>query len=498
VSRSHRRGRWEAGRGRTGALSRARTLLVTVAVVVVASAALILFAETQVTTPGPVPTVSGQLRVSSAGNPISPAFYGVGIRGDRRLSSDSASLLTATPIRYLRYPDGDIGERLDAVNGTIYQYGYANTTSAALNLTGFVSLCYAIQCQAIVQLPFEIDSPSTGAYEASYLVNLLHFQPAYWELGNEPADWICFGVPWVDWASGCTGQTTSPDAFANETHAYIAAVRAVDPSARFIGLGGTGNGDADDPTWIVPLEALNGANLSAISVHTYVDDHILEPDLISTENFLSGLSSPYDLPNVLLAARQAVLVACPMCRTQIFATEMDSVSGFNPLATFLPTYYDGLFFAAEETQGLNSQAANIDPFCWENGLITASGPEPRYFVESAFLSALGPVQYNASVNVSAAYAAATGGGGDIEVLVANANASSNLNLSLKGSGVDLTGPVSVRTWNPTQATPSVSSESASELTTILLPPASLELLIGPGSFVGTPFSSSPPAGSGPS
>src|SRR5271157_2674928 len=187
----------------------------------------------------PVPVVGApaQLRVSGAELPVSPAFYGVGVQVGTPLSSDTVSLLSGTPIHFIRYPDGKSGDRMDLVNGTVYTPGEANTTPAAVTLTDFVSACEAIDCKAIIELPLEIDSPGTAAYEVSYIENSLHFDPAYWELGNEPGGWTCYGTPWSDWQSGCTGGT-DPTSYAQEAGAYITAVRAIDPPAQFVGLGG--------------------------------------------------------------------------------------------------------------------------------------------------------------------------------------------------------------------------------------------------------------------
>ncbi|MGD1100203.1 MAG: hypothetical protein ABR888_07695 [Thermoplasmata archaeon] len=439
----------------------------------------------------PIVATPAQLKVSGAETPVSAAFYGVGIQVGTPLSSDTASLLSGTPIHYIRFPDGKSGDRMDLVNGTLYTPGEANATQPAVTLPDFISACEAIDCQAIIQLPLEIDSPGTAAYEVNYIENSLHFDPAYFELGNEPGGWTCYGTPWADWGSGCTGGT-DPTTYAQEVGTYISAVRAVDPSAQFVGLGGTGSGNSNDSSWIAPLEEEDGHNLAAISIHSYVDDHIPSPDTVTLSNFFTGLSSPSSIPNILTSARQAVRAACPTCSTQVFVTEMDAVSGGQPLGSYLPTFYNGVFFAAEVTQGLNFQASNIDPFTWESeesGLITSSGPAARYTVESAFLSRLGPDEFNATVNISGVYVAVTGGNGSTELLLVNTNTSTSVNVLLTSSGLGLSGVADLWTWTSSESSPSESTPSAALLSSILLPPMSVELVTASGSPNGVGFPS---------
>jgi len=452
-----------------------------VAVGIVVSLVLLALVLPSTSAPPPLTAVSAELSVNLTPSQVSPAFYGVGLRGDRELSSDSVSLLSATPIRFLRFPDGAIGERMDLVNGTLYEPGYSNTSLASVTTAQFVSVCRATNCSAIIQLPLEINDSATAAYEVHFIEDNLGFHPAYWELGNEPVTWECFDVPWVDWGTDCTGPGTTPAALALETHAYIAAVRGVDPAARFVGLGGTGAGNADDASWIIPLEQEDGPNLSAISIHSYVDDHIPSSTDVSLPSFFSGLSSAYSVPNILANARAAIASACPACATQVFITEMDSVSGFDPLAPYLSTYYNGVFFAAEEAQGLNSQAANIDPFCWENGLITAAGIQARYTIESQFLTQLGPEQYNASTNASGVYVAVTGGSGAVQLLAVNTGSTDDVQLSLAGSNLHFTGSIFETLWTSAESAPATESLNTTTASTLVLPPTSVVLVSSSGS-----------------
>lgn len=416
-----------------------------------------------------------ELDILGGPQPISPAFFGMGIRGDVHIGATSATLLAATPVQYLRYPDGDIGERMDLVNGTLYDPGFSNTSAAPDNLSDFIGLCRSIDCHAIIQLPLEIDSPATAAYEVAYITGALGFSPAYWELGNEPAAWTCFGTPWQDWGSGCSGGTT-PEQFAQVTASYIAAVRAVEPSAQFVGLGGTGQGNSDDATWITPLETIDGANLSAISIHSYVDNHIPDPQNTTVTNFFSGLQAEYSLPNIVDVARSAVHAACPNCTTQIFVTELNSVSGTEPLSIYLNTFYNGLFYAAEVTQAVNLGLGNLDPFTWENGFITSTGPQARYTVESQVLPGLLGESYNVSVANPGVYAAlTTDASGQLSLMIVDTNSTSGVSLSFGNATLGFGDGAHVLTWTNSSASPVTSTLAGGP---IAVPSLSIVLVSG--------------------
>ena len=119
------------------------------------------------------------------------------------------------------------------------------TTGAAsnvtTNLTSFVTWCETFGCHAILELPAEIDDPSTAAYDVSYTERVLAFHPSYWEIGNEPAIWTHFEIPWSEW-NASQAQNATPEQFAQVVPAYNIAIHSVDPSAPIIGLGGVGTG----------------------------------------------------------------------------------------------------------------------------------------------------------------------------------------------------------------------------------------------------------------
>ena len=426
----------------------------------------------------PAGPTNGNLTVSGTGSPVNAGVYGLNVRNDDPLPTNPSQLLSSTPSTYLRWPGGILGEKTDAVNNTVYQYG-GGSAPATVTTQQFISLCISINCKAIIQLPLEIDSPGTAAYEVSYIEHQLGFRPAYWELGNEPAGWSCFGVLWKNWGSACSGGSGGPSAFAQETKQYIQAVRNVDPTAQFIGLGGTGQGSGNNVEWITPLEQVNGPNLAAISIHSYVDGG--GPAEATLSGFFSGLASQYALPNILIQARQAISVACSTCNTQVFVTEMGSANGGGSYGQYIGTYYDALFLAAEITQGLNFQAGDINAFAWNqqsSGWWNGATTGPKQTLYANILSLLGSTELNATVSSSqGVYTASTDGGGYTQVLIVNTN-SAQASVNLAGSNLPDLNPVSTLwTWtsssNPVKGTVATNG-------TITLSGYSLAVLIDQG------------------
>lgn len=436
-------------------------------------------------------SVTGTLQTSGTTTALSPTFFGVNIRNDATEPANAGTLLAASGITTLRYPGGIIAERTDLSTNTIYSYS-GGTSAARFGTASFVQLCESIRCHAIIELPVEIDSPSTAAHEVSYVEGTLGFHPAYWELGNEPAGWPCFGAAWSEWGSGCSGGT-NPTQFAEVTLAYAQAIRAVDPAAQFIGLGGTGVGSGSNVEWLTPLETTAGHYLAAVSVHSYVDGTSGGSTLAS---FFAGLSSRYALPFVLQTAQAAVASACASCHTTVFVTEMNAANGGNQ---YLGTYYDALFDAAEVTQGLNFGAGSLDLFAWINdgfSFVQSSGSTlPQYTLFADVLSHMrGSLVANATASgASGVYVGTVEGGGAVETLVVNANTASTASVSTSGSGLAPGFPIDLYTWASGDAAP---VEKQTTLPASLsLPALSLALVVGvEGSGGGGGFSSSPPAG----
>lgn len=437
---------------------RGRLLAVGLVVVIALALALSAYGGLAALGLAPLSTAGGTLSLGRNGTALPAAFWGVDVRSTNAEPPNAAALLRATPYAVLRYPGGIVGERMDLSTDTIYNYG-GGSYQAPFGTAAFVQLCEAVGCRAIVQLPLEIDSPATAAKEVRYVEQTLGFHPAYWELGNEPAGWQCYGTAWANWGSACRAGGPGPWPFANESLAYIKAVLAVDPSARFVGLGGTGQGSSENARWITPLEEVAGHFLAAISIHSYVDGK--GPAVATLQAFFDGLSSQYSLPYALAQANEAIRAACSSCSTAVFVTELGSANGGGSFGQYIGSFDDAVFYAAEVAQGLDFGAQDLCEFAWDigsGGLISSGGSAyAKYTLASTLLTRLAPEVVSASVGSAPnVFAAATETRGTTELLVANANAA-GVTVSLAGSGLPADANATLLYWDGSASGPATSA-----------------------------------------
>jgi hypothetical protein len=429
-------------------------------------------------------TVSGKVVVGafSMAVPISPEFWGVNAVAARPFTSTDAAAVAATPIQYLRFPGGILAEGFNYTSGVITATN-GKQSHAVTSTAMFVASCKKIGCKAILQLPTEIDSPSTAAYYASYVAHTLNFQPAYWELGDAPSGWTHFDVPWSEWGSEGGGNTT-PAPFANEVHAYIQAVLKADPAAKFLALGaglaippGLTSPDYAKP-WVLELAAVDGQELSGISVHSYT---LKGPSNPTDAELFANLRGPYSLPDQISADRSYIRAACPKCMNlQVFVTEINAaeVDGY---ATLLTSFAGPLYLAAETTQALTLHVTNLDWFCYDCNYTGAWSRAPQkwqmqYYLFNDIMSHLYTDTLPTSVTgPSTLYGMATYDKSGLALLLVNVDTSSGVNVNVVQSGFKMNHPGIIEyTWANGAKTPTRSTVTLTG--TVNLPPMSLMLL----------------------
>ncbi len=426
--------------------------------------------------------------VSSQGVALSPEFWGVGI-SSRDTTGTLTQYLPQTPFTYLLYPAGNDGEQTNLTSGTYYDFTGASTP-VGTTVSNFISECEQVSCHAVLELPLEINSSATAAYEVRY-VEGLSFRPAYWELGNEPAksNYECFGLPWTQWGSACQGLTgPSAGAFAAEVAAYIRAVRSVDPTAQFICMGGSGVRSLSETyAWVYAVESVNGPNCAAVGVHDRpASSNTVNPTLT---DFFSYLQDPsVNLPSAVANTRAAIAAACASCTTQIFVSEFAAAGQCcSYYALYSGGFDDVLFEAAQYAQLLSLHVANTDYFAWATGgkaTLTngAGGPTLLYDLWANVLSELGTTVYNSSLlGQNGVYTAATSNATGDQLLFVNTQPSTSETLALAPSGFALSSHARLLVW--TGGNPSTSSVDDIN-STVTLPPLS----------VGVISTSTPPSG----
>ncbi len=417
----------------------------------------------------------------STATPVPSSFWGVDVAALQRFSSTDAGYVAKTPTTFIRYPGGVLGEELNYTSGVVTASNGAQS-KVPTTVAEFVASCKLIHCQAIFQLPAEINSPSTAAYFASYVVHQLTYQPAYWEIGNAPSGYKHFGQPWSKWSQGDTGNVT-PQPFANLVHTYIAAILRVDPAGHFIALGAGEAGNNYAKAWVVSLVKTDGAQLSGISVHSYI---LGGPSHPSAAQLLANLRGFYSLPAQYTADAGYIHQACGCSRIGVFVTEINAAE-VGSYTTLLPTFAGTLYLAAEVTQGLALRAPNLDWFSYDSSYPGAWSQSPGHFQMQYYLFADLATHFESKylpskvVGPTTFYAVVTYGVKGLAVFLVNTNTSGSLTVNLSQAGIKSGAAVTDFSWNGKTLQPS--SSNAAMKSTVTIGPESILLIVAPPTSV---------------
>ena len=433
-------------------------------------------------------TASASVTVSSfsSSKGIPSSYWGVNVAAAQPFSSTDAAAVQKTPVTYLRYPGGILGEELNYTSGVLTSNSGSHSKVAA-SVSQFVSSCRYMHCSAIMQLPAEINQPKTAAFYAKYVVHTLAFQPAYWEIGNAVPGWKHFGVPWSKWGS-VTGPQVTPSAFATLVKNYIAAVKAVDPAAKFVALGIAMGSSNYGKTWIETLVSVDGKQLAGVSVHSYIMGG--GPSSPTDQELFANLRGKYSLPDQVKADESYIKQACSTCTgVHLFVTEINAAE----LSTYdklLPTFAGSLYLAAETVQGLTLRVPNLDWFAYDSSFpgSWSTGPskwQMQYYLFSDIMSHLknrylpakvtGPTTFYAV----ATYASSSG----LALLLVNVNTTTSVNVALGHAGIVVGSTVQKYAWDGSTKQP---TETNWKLTSSLtVGPESLVLLVATASELAT-------------
>jgi hypothetical protein len=407
------------------------------------------------------------------------------------LGTAQSDVVNATPIRYVVWPAGDQADRYDVLQNRFYFDG-GNSTVPPESEAAFAGWCRSVGCHAILTVPGEIDNASYAQAEVAYTENTLGFHPDYWQVGNEPARWIHFGLPWSAWNSSQKANAT-PVSYASAVGAYAAAMRAADPSVRILGLPGVGTGVVGETTWIEATVGLNGPNLSGVSIHVYPAGHASNGNE-SLATFLGSLTGAASLPARVPADRAAIAAACANCTgVRLFVTEMNSgsVSGLpasSPEVQFVSGYPDVPYIAAQTIQAMALNLTNMDLYALEStyagSLIngTDGSLRPLYQLYAGLLphvdDDLVATQLNGAPGGLYAIAAENPATTNMTLLVANANPSASAVLDLAGSGFFAGGAGGAWTLDSSSPLPVRTEWAANAPSAWTVPPLGVALLVG--------------------
>ncbi|MFZ1023911.1 MAG: hypothetical protein WAN87_07235 [Thermoplasmata archaeon] len=447
---------------------------------------------TPISKPTLPPSATVDVQWNATPTNLSNGFWGADVRIYSEIGSPQVSWWQASPLTVARWPGGAVADGYNYTSNVITKTGGGIYTPPQ-DEQRFIAWCEQVHCEAIFGVPAEINQPATAAYYVAYTENTLHFHPAYWEIGNEPALWEDFNLPWSKWNLDANSPVT-PAQYAQVVHAYIAAMRAVDPTIQIIGLPGTGVGGSADPTWLTDTIALNGPNLSAVAIHVYsAGDGNGTPTL---PGFFASLMGRGSLEARIPIDRQAIAAACPSCGPiPIFVTEFGSGNGGGTWDGYMKTYPDVPYMAASLIQGITLSVSNIDLFAFQStypgSLYNPAGVEsPVGELYEEVLPQLGSLYVPTSLSapIQGIYAAATLGddGSEAALLIVNANATSSVTIPIGSAGFPQGGPAQETVWNQSASGPTSWGAPNGVGPSLILPPASLALVRAPFSHGSIP------------
>jgi len=398
---------------------------------------------------------------------LPPAFWGVNVAAAQPFKSSDATKVAATPVTYIRFPGGVLGEEFNYTSAVLTNDKGGHMSGAATTVQAFITACDSIQCHAILQLPAEIDRPQTAAYYVSYVEKQLHFTPDYWEVGNAVQSWTHFDTPWSQW--GTISKThVSSTIFATELQKYIVAIRAVDPKAQFVALGMQLGNPNNDQSYITEIAKVDGKNLAGISVHSYASGSA--PPNPTWADLLANLNGKYSLTTGVESARAYIKTGCPTCTTTVFVSEINAAET-SSYSKLLPTFAGTIYVAADTAQAIDLRLSSVDWFAYSSSYLGAwevgNKFGQQYTLMSQMMNHLGPQTLATNVTgPSLFFGAATYGSSGLSVLLVNAEVTQSISLNLAKSGILSKALVQQEQWKNGTKGPTNSSFTNSGSVTI--------------------------------
>ncbi|MGA7923997.1 MAG: hypothetical protein WCA77_08485 [Thermoplasmata archaeon] len=428
--------------------------------------------------PSGPPIVNASLALSPTSFGLSPIFWGTTISPRAHLLPEESEFLNSTPTQSIVWPGAGAGDEFDPMANVLYTGG-GIPGPAPTSEAQFVVWCKSIGCQAIFQVPGEIDDPTMAAEVVLYTEVNLSFHPAYWEIGNEPNLWHHWGTPWSQWGYGSTSPPT-PIEYAEEVANYIPVMRAANARTQFasepleiIGIPAAARSvpyTVDD--WINETVAINGPNIAAVAFHEYPASGSrikpLSPINVSLAGFYNSLESSSGLPARIESAEQGVAYwiaqTCPTtCHPiPVFVTELGSALSKKEFGQAFSGGFPGaLAMSAEVAQAMTLNVTNADLFAGifntTNSWITLQGVvRPEYVAYAQIFSHLGSVVFPTTVTGlnHTVYGIATldpSQHSRSDLLLVNTNISAAAQLRPQLPGYAPGSPVEVWYWNGTPA-----------------------------------------------
>jgi PKD repeat protein len=395
------------------------------------------------------------------------------------------SFLSNTPFKWVRL--GVDADSCNASTGKNYADDGSVTTGCGAYLTSLKTWCDAQtpHCHMILTLPGENNNSGEDAAIAKYIVNTVGLQPDYWVIGNEPMNWNHYGIAWSNWDVTDASKAT-PLAYAIDVKNGIAAVKKVDPAAKFIGVEAACSCNS---VWFQDVAKIDGSSIAAIAYHQYPSNGLTT---MTTAQLYELLNSNKNLTSSYATVRADITGQCTGCSTMpIFLNEYNAGPGWTP-SNLGGTYSNAVFLASSVTQALRAKIPQFTTYDLQTSstgtygysMIDGSntiGPTGLLFSDLLDHLTIGSV-YSTAVKTSilGVWSVMTQNGTKASLLVVNSNLSNAIALSL-GTVFPTGISASVYTWDPSLSAP---KESTATIATSYSIPSQGMLLITVSSYTG--------------
>ena len=370
------------------------------------------------------------------------------------------AFLNQTPFSWVRYGQGT--DSCNETTNTAYTSSGVVSRGCGFNVTALKAWCVSqvTPCHAILSLPGENNNSLEDAAIAKWIVSTVGFQPDFWSIGNEPTGWTHYGIPWTNWTSADASPAT-PLAYALDVKAAIAAVSAVDPGAKFIGLEAA---CSCNTAWLQDVASIDGASISAMAYHSYPSTGSTTPTLAQ---FYAPLASSSNLTGSYASVRAAITGRCGSCATlPIFVNEYNAGPGWAP-STQAGTYANAVFLAASVTQALRANVTQLTTYNLQtdskssfgfsfmngNGVV---GPTGAVFAQLLSHLAMGTVRAGTvSSGATGVWSVVTQNATAESLLVVSTNLTRSISLPATGTFLGGLAGTSYQ-WSPALGAPNVS------------------------------------------